>query len=291
MVTSTYEPNSIIACIDGSSHTQAVLDAAVWVAGELHTPVGLLHAHDKVSTDKPHDLSGNIGFGSNESLLNALAKVDAQRNKLISEHGDILLSEAKAYVDERVERPVFKIHRHETLKDSISHLQADVQLVILGQKGADENTPNEHVGSQLETAIRSSHQPVLVVTENFKAPKSALFGFDNRSNAIQGLAWIAEHPLFTETHIHVVHIAEDTPQNHEKLRDSVVRLKQRGLTITPILLQGSAKKDLIRYQKEHNIDMLIMGAYGHSRLHEFFMGSTTQTLLQNNQNSILMMRF
>lgn len=296
MATSTYEPRSIIACIDGSEHTQAVLDAAIWGATELQAPIGLLHAHDKTSAGGPPDLSGNIGFGSRENLLEELAKVDAVRNKLISEHGEVLLAEAKSYLDEKLSEienapKTFKLHRHETLKDSIDHLQADVQMVILGQKGTDEDTPNEHVGSQLETAIRSAHQPVMVVTDKFTHPQSALYAFDNRSNTIQGLRWVAEHPMFTGMHIHIVYVAEDTDDNHETLRAAAAQLKQHGLTVTPILLQGSAKKDLIRYQKEQGLDMLIMGAYGHSRLREFFMGSTTQELLQNNQNSMLMMRF
>lgn len=293
---STYEARSIIACIDGSAHTQAVLDAAIWSAHELNAPIGLLHAHDKAAADLPNDLSGNIGFGSRESLLGELAKVDAMRNKLISEHGDVLLAEATNYVTERIQKDsdapkTFKLHRHETLKDSISHLQSDVQLVILGQKGADEDTPNEHVGSQLETAIRSARQPVLVVTEQFTPPTSVLYAFDNRNNTLQGLDWLVKHPLFTDAHIHLVFVTEDTPENHDALQAASAKLKQRGLTVTPILIQGSAKRDLIRYQKEQGLDMLIMGAYGHSRLREFFMGSTTQELLQSNQNSILMLRF
>lgn len=291
MTTSTFEPNSIIACIDGSEHTQAVLDAAIWSANELHAPIGLLHARDQTVDDSPRDYSGNIGFSSRENLLDELAKIDAVRNKLISEHGSVLLNEAKTYVSEHCEHKIFKIHRHETLKDSISHLQADVQMVILGQKGTDEDTPNEHVGSQLETAIRSAHQPVMVVTEQFVPPKTALYAFDNRSNTTQGLQWLADHPMFTDTHIHIVYVAENNDANHETLRLAAVKLKRKGLTVTPILIEGNAKKDLIKYQKEHGLDMMIMGAYGHSRLHEFFMGSTTQTLLQNNQNSMLMLRF
>lgn len=294
MVTSTYEPRSIIACIDGSAHTQSVLDAAIWSAQEMHAPIGLLHAHDQTSTDSPSDLSGNIGFGSREALLGELAKVDAMRNKLISEHGDVLLNEAKHYVESQMPTdalPTFKLHRHETLKDSIAHLQTDVQMVILGQKGTAEETLHEHIGSQLETAIRSAHQPVLVVTEQFSAPKTALYAYDNRSNTIQGLQWLAQQPLFRDVHIHLVYIADDTSANQETLRAAATKLKQNGLTVTAKLLQGNAKKDLTRYQQENTLDMMIMGAYGHSRLREFFMGSTTQTLLHDNQNSILMLRF
>lgn len=293
---SNNETNSIIACVDGSAHTHAVLDATLWCAKQLNAPIGLLHAHDRQATTSPHDYSGSLGFGSREHLLAELAKVDAERNTIMREHGKVLLSEAKSYLEEKYahspQQPhVFLLHRQETLKDSIKHLQDDVQLIVLGQKGEDAENPREHVGSQLETAVRVAHCPALVVTENFTKPKTALYAFDNRQNTLAGLKWLAAHPMFTKTHIHMVFVADESEHNKEELRRAAAKLKQHGLNVTSKLVAGNAKNVLVDYQKQENTDMLIMGAYGHSRLREFFMGSTTQHLLKNNLKSILMMRF
>lgn len=293
---SNNEANSIIACVDGSAHTHAVLDAAIWGAKQLHAPIGLLHAHDRQTSISPHDYSGSLGFSGREHLLAELAKVDAERNTIMREHGKVLLNEAKDYMAEKfthsTHQPhIFLLHRQETLRESIKHLQDDVQLIVLGQKGEDGENPSEHVGSQLETAVRVAHCPALVVTEKFTMPKTALYAFDNRQNTLEGLKWLANHPMFTKTHIHLVFVADESEHNKEELRRAAAKLKQHGLTVTSKLVAGNAKTVLVDYQKQQDTDMLIMGAYGHSRLREFFMGSTTQHLLKNNLKSILMMRF
>lgn len=291
MPTTTYAANSVIACIDGSVHTHAVLDAAIWSARQLNAPLGLLHAHDQVTCDDSHDYSGSIGFDSREHLLNELSQADADKNKLLREHGNLLLKEAKAYVKTRFSGEIFKLHRHETLKDSIAHLQDDVQLIILGQNSAKESESKKSIGKQLETTIRASHHPIYIVADQFKMPTSVLYAFDNRSTTKQGLKWLANHPMFSKVHFHVVMVAENNIENEEAIRRAGAKLKQHGLKVTTKLLVGNPKTDLKQYQTDEAIDMMIIGAYGHSRLHEFFTGSTTKVLLEQNQGNLFLLRF
>ena len=51
----------------------------------------LLHVLDKEKYPASADLSGNIGLGSREHLLEELAMLDAQRAKLALEHGQHML--------------------------------------------------------------------------------------------------------------------------------------------------------------------------------------------------------
>ncbi|MBL4609320.1 MAG: universal stress protein, partial [Pseudomonas sp.] len=40
----------------------------------------------------------------------------------------------------------------------------------------------------------------------------------------------------------------------------------------------------------HDIDLLVMGAYGHSRIRQFFVGSTTTNILQKTSRPVLLLR-
>ncbi|TZG31610.1 universal stress protein, partial [Halomonas eurihalina] len=44
------------------------------------------------------------------------------------------------------------------------------------------------------------------------------------------------------------------------------------------------------YQEEQNIDLLVMGAYGHSRIRHLLVGSTTTVMLQRAEVPVLLLR-
>ena len=70
---------NVIACIDGSKVTLAVCDASSWSAQQLDAPVTLLYVLDKSAYPIESDLSGNIGLGTREHLLNEMVELEAPR--------------------------------------------------------------------------------------------------------------------------------------------------------------------------------------------------------------------
>ena len=47
---------------------------------------------------------------------------------------------------------------------------------------------------------------------------------------------------------------------------------------------------LCDYQREHAIELLVMGAYGHSRIRQFLVGSTTTAMIRRAQSPLLLLR-
>ncbi|WP_372628034.1 universal stress protein, partial [Arsukibacterium sp.] len=45
-----------------------------------------------------------------------------------------------------------------------------------------------------------------------------------------------------------------------------------------------------QYQQEHHIDLMVMGAYGHSRIRQFIVGSTTTAMISKAKCSLLILR-
>ncbi len=71
---------NVVACIDGSNITPAVCDYAAWASLRLGAPLKFLHVLDKAEyPTTPKNLSGNIGLGSRERLLNELTELDEKR--------------------------------------------------------------------------------------------------------------------------------------------------------------------------------------------------------------------
>jgi nucleotide-binding universal stress UspA family protein len=64
-----------------------------------------------------------------------------------------------------------------------------------------------------------------------------------------------------------------------------------GLEAAQVFLADGSPASVIAAEvKSSGIDLLVMGAYGHSQIREFFVGSTTTKLLRNTPVSVLMFR-
>jgi nucleotide-binding universal stress UspA family protein len=56
------------------------------------------------------------------------------------------------------------------------------------------------------------------------------------------------------------------------------------------LLAGHANEEIIKFLKERDADLLFIGAYGHSRIIEMVLGSTTEYVLRNSPCPVFLSR-
>jgi nucleotide-binding universal stress UspA family protein len=61
-------------------------------------------------------------------------------------------------------------------------------------------------------------------------------------------------------------------------------------TVTTNLVGGEPESALAEYVREHNIDILVMGAYGHSRIRQLLVGSTTTSVIRTTSIPLLLLR-
>ena len=77
---------------------------------------------------------------------------------------------------------------------------------------------------------------------------------------------------------------------HLRLPCLAALLLAAGFAVQAQLRPGEVEPTLHAYQAEHGIDLLVMGAYGHSRIRQFFIGSTTTALLRSSNTPLLLLR-
>ncbi len=73
--------------------------------------------------------------------------------------------------------------------------------------------------------------------------------------------------------------------------DISLHLARHGVTVQAATIAGAdvAVGDLLlSYAADHDIDLLVMGAYGHTRLREMILGGATRTLLRHMTVPVLM---
>ena len=280
----------VVACIDGSQAAPAVCDYASWASKHMETPMMLLHVLDEERYPAEPDLAGSIGLGSREQLLEDLAELDRKRAKLALEHGHHMLDEAKKRVGEAGISDVVQRQRHGDLTESLLALENQTRLLVMGLHGESSSERDTHIGSQLETVIRSMHRPILLVPDEYTQPRSAMLAFDGSATAFKGVELLAGSPVLKGMPLHLVMVGADTNDRWEQLKKAEKMLAGLESEITLAIRAGDVEPALHAYQEEHDIDILVMGAYGHSRIRQFLVGSTTTRMLETARKPLVVLR-
>lgn len=279
---SNLKPDSVIACLDCPDHVQAVLDASMWASTRLQAPIGLLHAVPSLQQKAAINYSGCLNIDDESALLDNFTSHEHQGNSELKAQGRLLLHQAAAYCEQHLhKRKVYSLHRHETLSESIDYVDEMSQLIVIGHHVTCRST--------LGQLIRPSLCPILVTHTTFAPPKSALFAFDNRATSHKMLNWLCKTPLVRALTIHIVMVSKENSENCDALREAYARLKQAGINCKKSLLDcRDVSAALNYYQSEHDIDLLMSGAFGQSRLRELLRGSDTEKLLGSTKTSYLL---
>ncbi|GAB3378475.1 universal stress protein [Azotobacter armeniacus] len=281
----------ILACIDGSPSTAAVCDGAIWASRRLGLPLTFLHVLDRGRYPEPGDLSGAIGLGSREHLLDELTRLDERRAKVALEQGQAVLEAARdRAIAAGLEAPEL-CQRHGALVETLGEMADSIHLLVIGRQGEDSrHNADQPIGSQLESVTRTLVRPTLVVPDDFKAPGSLLLAYDASPTARQAVHMLATSQLFKGLPLHLLMVGEDNALTRAALHDAQAQLEVAGFVVIPAIREGDIEPVLHAYQQERAIDLLAMGAYGHSRIRRFFLGSTTSHMLHTSLTPLLLLR-
>ena len=280
----------VMAAIDGSKFSEGVCDAAAWASQALGAPLTFLHVVDNHPQTAEADLSGNIGLGSREHLLEELSQLDEQRAKVAQEQGRLTLKVVKdRAIDRGIAEPGTR-QRNGTLVETLEELQEEIRLLVLGKRGETAHQDSGHLGSNLERVVRTLHRPILMVSDTFRAPKTVMLAFDGSKTTRKGVEMLARSPLFDGIPVHVVIVGAETVDHRSQLDWALETLRDAGHEAEGAIRAGEVEATLRAYKEEHGIDLLVMGAYGHSRIRHLLLGSTTTEMLRKAKVPVLLLR-
>jgi nucleotide-binding universal stress UspA family protein len=284
--------NTVYACIDGLANTDAVIDWSAWAARRLAARLEFLHVLERhPERAGAHDLSGAIGLGAQESLLRELSDQDERRSKLARDAGRRLLAAAReravaAGVDQLDARL-----RHGDFVETVREMEPQARLFVLGEHHHAGAASRVHLDHHVEKVIRSVARPVLVATtEGFGAPRRAVFAFDGSPTARRNLEQAARDPLLQGLPLLVVRVGDDSTLARRQLEEARLALQDAGITAETELAPGAPETVLPALVRAQAPALLVIGAYRHSRLRQFLLGSTTSTLLRVSDVPVLVLR-
>lgn len=280
----------IITCVDGSAITSAVTEAAVWVSKKLNKSLLFLHTLEKKQQHGADDYTGAIGLGARTALLEEMTKLDEQRGKVAMQLGKELLEYVTRQAEIAGVDEVESLQRHGDLVDSIDDIEGHTRLIVIGRSGKGHDGKFNALGSNIETLLRKASHPVMVIPDTFKTPVSFMIAYDGRETADKALQRVIDGGLLHGLHCHLVSVRNNETNQKDKFLLAQKKLEEKGFNVTVSFIEGNIHDSLMEYKEAHDIGLIVMGAFGHSKLRHLFLGSNTLKMLERSKVPMVVLK-
>lgn len=277
---------SILVCTDGSPHGDAACEYAIDFARKLYATLTALHVLDSRMLEGPFmaDVSGWVGAQPYGEQLQQFRVLMQQKGEAVIEAFNARCAAAgvQAATQLSMGHPIHTI------------LQAEnqVELLVMGQKGEHAEWGGEMMGSTAERVVRHSVKPCLVTPETFKPVSRILAAYDGSAHSSQALHEAIELATALKTPLSIMTVAEDKDleRANQITREGLQMAQAHQCPATHLVAKGPPAPALLNMAAEHQFDLLVMGAYGHSRIREMIVGSTTAQLVSRSPIPVMLVR-
>ncbi|MGQ9873056.1 universal stress protein [Leptodesmis sp.] len=221
-----------------------------------------------------------------------MVTLEHEKAKLSHQRAQHILQDAEQVLLGQGVPSVKVIHETGSLVDRLPEFEAIADLIILGKRGETAELASGHLGANLERIIRASHKPCLVTSRQYQPIERLLLAYDGSPSGQKLLSFLVNSPVFKGLELHIVTVAKDAA--NEKAIARLSEAQQQAVTggFEPVtqLMQGHPETAIAQYSEQHQISLLLMGAYGHSRIRHLVIGSTTAQILRSSNTPVLVFR-
>jgi len=285
---------SILLCSDGSAFSEAIYRYGAWFARQFQSSAQVLFVTDiRQKVVSTGNLSGSLGLGASEQLMNELVNLEYERAKLSKKRAQLILQNADQILKEEGVNDIELLNPTGFLVDCFRDFEADADMVVLGKRGEAAEFASDHLGANIERIVRSSSKPCLVTPQTFVPVERILLAYDGSPSAKRIVNFLTGNAAgFKDRDLHVITVAKSASDevSSQMLAKVQEKLQQAGFATTTSMVAGEPEKVIAQYIKQHQITLLMMGAYGHSRIRRLIIGSTTIQLLRSSPIAVLLFR-
>ena len=266
---------NVLVPLDGSEHSKAALDYAIWITKKFDGTLFGQHIIDSISLEGTffHDISGSLGF---EPYLDFSSKM----REILDERGKIILDEFASRCEKQGVRYTTFLDMG-LIANEICERAKLADLVVIGHRGVNEEFSTGLLGTTAESITRKCPRPIFVSTKQFSAVENPLLAYDGSQRASSAMESAAEFCATLRLPLTVLTIAKEDAVAHTNLQHARSYLSSYPIEARYESARGYPEQKIVEQLVNHRHDLLFIGAYGHRRIIEMVLGSTTEYVLRN----------
>lgn len=146
-------------------------------------------------------------------------------------------------------------------------------LIVMGRSGEHSPWLEGLLGSTTQAVVRRSKRPVLVTGTAEAGHERFLVAYDGSPHAKQALQLAADFSRDWGAPLDVLVVSNTKAE--AIIQEARGYLDAHRLDVRYVARQGDPSETIVEYAKECKADLLVMGAYGHTKVRELVVGSTT----------------
>jgi nucleotide-binding universal stress UspA family protein len=277
---------NILIPTDGSDFGKTAIAYGVYFARKLNAQLTGLHVVDMRLIRGPvfTDISGSIGLPPYQEFLPAIESG-------LEAKADAILQDFRGQCEAAGLHPETKKVTGVIDETIIEEGRKCCDWILLAQRGEHFHIDGGAIlGSTAQSVVRRSGKPVLVTPEHFREIKSMAIAYDGSAPAHKALKLAAELSKQTAWPLSVVMVKADRASEENISKKAEEVLSGFKMDSAAIILTGKEDKALLKFILEGTVELLVMGAYGHNRLRELLVGSTTSSVIRKSTIPVLLTR-
>jgi nucleotide-binding universal stress UspA family protein len=281
----------ILACTDGSTYAPSLYQHSGWAARRLAARVEVLHVLDHHRERAPAvDFSGSIGMDASAHLTEELTKLEEAQGRVQRLKGKAILEDAKHQLAAAGVTDIVTTQRHGTLVETLEELEPRCDLVAIAKRGTHADSAPGHLGANLERVVRTAVRPVLVTAQTFQPIERFLIAYDGGPSVARAIEFALTSPLLKGIGCHILRAGQIDDKARYYLEETAAKLRHAGYEVASHAIPGAPEKVMAEVIPRERIQLLVMGAYGHSPIRALILGSTTTNMVRTCPISVLMFR-
>lgn len=273
----------ILVPTDGSEQAVRGVRYAVAVAKQYGATIHGLHVIDLKLLEGPilRDVSASLGTAPYANYEGNISMILEERGKAALEVCERLAREAGVEVTLQnvtglVERTI--LERSEL-----------VDLVVMGRSGEHSEWLEGVLGSTTESVVRRTKRPVLVTAREAPGNGRFLIAYDGSSHARRALSVAVDVSSSWNAPLDVL-VVGSGPKAETIIGEARGYLEPHELTVRYVTQEGDPSEVIVAYAGECKADLLVMGAYGHTKVRALVVGSTTAYAMNHAPCPLLLTR-
>jgi len=273
---------SILLPIDGSVYTEAQVRYTVELARAFDARVSVLSILD-VRIFEWAVVMGTDGF---VPIIPSNVYKEESKKILESKAAAVLEKCSEILTSENVEFDAEKISGSPS--DIICEKAPLVDLLVIGMRGEFAKWKKNLVGATLDAVMRQWSKSILVTSREFKSIGSILFAYDGSERSNKALQLVGLFATQLSAPVTVLSVHDKEMFRSKLLEEAQSYLKPYKAQVDLVGVSGNPEKEIIRVTGERHCDLMIMGAFGHSRIREAILGSTTEQVVRKADVPVLL---
>jgi nucleotide-binding universal stress UspA family protein len=271
-------PKTILVMDDGGGGSEAALLAAVKVARDFSGHLDVLHVRADPETMVP--VVGEAMTGAMvEQMMEAMTRTVAAR-----------AAKAREVFDKVVAGSGLSVAWHEITgrePDILTNRGRLADLVVMSRPNGEREGP---MAATLDAALFDTGRPVIVVPPKAPATLGERIAVAWNGSAQSARVLAAALPLLSRAKQVTILTGDeaDAKAPGAQLLPSLSRHGIRAQHETFTVAGGHVGKALLEQASRLQADLLVMGAYGHSRLREMILGGATRHVLSHSEVPVFM---